>query len=294
MDGVFYCRSELTCPWGAELPPMPDTLFFHVVTQGSCWLIDATGERWRLRQGDLAVLPHGAGHVIVDELDSPAPNIFDIEHDYITPQYAILRHGGGGEQVNMICGGVRFGHPAARSLVRMLPAMIHVDATTGRTEWQWLPTLLALMAAETSETRPGGEAVVTRLSDVLVIQAIRSWIATDPAARPGWLGALQDPRIGHAIAMIHREPERDWSVASLAREVAMSRSSFSARFSELVGESAMQYVTRWRMQLAVDLLGEGELPIAAIADRLGYGSEAAFSRAFKRTMGEPPGAARRS
>jgi AraC-like DNA-binding protein len=293
MDGVFYCRSELTGPWGIDMPPMDDTVFFHVVTRGDCWLVDATGRRWRLRAGDLAVLPHGTGHAIADAPDSATCDIFDIPHDQVTAQYAILRHGGGGEQVSMICGGVRFGHPAARSLVEMLPPMIHVEATTERAEWQWLPALLALMADETRTTRAGGEAVVTRLSDILVIQAIRAWIDTDPGAQTGWLGALHEPRIGHAIAMIHRAPERDWSLASLAAEVAMSRSSFAARFTALVGEPAMQYVTRWRMTLAVDLLGEGQLSIAQIAERLGYGSEAAFGRAFKRMMGEPPGVVRR-
>ena len=209
------------------------------------------------------------------------------------PPYAILRHGGGGAGALLICGAVSFGHPAARSLVELLPEIIRIDAAAGLAEWQWMPALLGLMANETRETRPGGEAVVTRLSDILVIQAIRSWIDRDPAARTGWLGALRDPRIGHAIALIHREPERQWSVAVLAAEVAMSRSSFSARFTELVGESAMQYVSRWRMHLAVDLLRDQQLSVFQVAERLGYRSEAAFSRAFKRFTGTNPGAVRR-
>ncbi len=294
MDGVFYCRSELSAPWGLGLPPMPDCLFFHVVTTGRCWLVDSAGEQRWLRSGDLAVLPHGAGHRLLDDLDTPARSIFDLPHDYISHQYAILREGGGGEPVQLICGAVRFGHPAARSLVEMLPEIIHVDATAGASEWQWLPALLGLMATETRETRPGGEAVVTRLSDILVIQAIRSWIDHDPAARTGWLGALKDPRIGHAIAAIHREPDRDWTVASLAAEVAMSRSAFAARFTDLVGEPAMGYVTRWRMYLAADLLGTDRLTVAQVATRLGYSSEAAFSRAFKRHTGTNPGEVRRA
>jgi AraC-like DNA-binding protein len=147
--------------------------------------------------------------------------------------------------------------------------------------------------AEARELRPGGEAVITRLGDILVIQAIRSWIETDPAARTGWLGALQDPQIGHAISLIHREPARDWTVASLADELAMSRSAVAARFTELVGEHAMQYVTRWRMQVAVSSLREEGATVAQLASRLGYRSEAAFARAFKRVIGLPPGAMRR-
>ena len=156
-----------------------------------------------------------------------------------------------------------------------------------------MPSVLRLMASEASELRPGGEAVITRLGDILVIQAIRAWIESDPAAQRGWLGALQDPQIGRAISYIHRDPARNWTVASLAHELAMSRSAFAARFTELVGEPAMQYVTRWRMQVAVAALKEEGATVGELADRLGYQSEAAFSRAFKREYGMPPAAWRR-
>jgi AraC-like DNA-binding protein len=116
----------------------------------------------------------------------------------------------------------------------------------------------------------------------------------DAAGQTGWLGALQDPRIGRAMSLVHRDPARPWSVASLARETAMSRSAFAARFTELVGEPVMQYVTRWRMQVALDWLRTDDVPVAALAARLGYESEAAFSRAFTRTVGISPGAVRRS
>jgi AraC-like DNA-binding protein len=135
--------------------------------------------------------------------------------------------------------------------------------------------------------------VITRLADILVIQAIRAWIERDPAARTGWLGALRDPQIGRAITLIHREPARDWSVASLAHEVAMSRSAFAARFTELTGEPPMHYVARWRMYTALTWLGEEDAGLGELAARLGYQSEAAFSRAFKRVIGVSPGAARR-
>ncbi len=292
MDGMFYCRSELTAPWGIDLPPMPDCLWFHVVTSGSCLLVDSAGEQHQLRQGDVAVLSHGAGHRAMDVEDSPTPLVFDLPHDYISRQYAILRHGGGGEQTNVICGLVQFGHPVARALVDVLPELIRIDSSSDGPQWQWLPGILSLMAAETKKTQPGGEAVVTRLCDILVIQAIRAWIEADQTAATGWLGAMRDPTIGHAIAMIHREPERDWTVANLAAEVAMSRSSFSARFTELVGKPAMQYVTEWRMHMATDLLSEEQLSIAEVAVRLGYQSEAAFSRAFKRETGVSPSRAR--
>jgi AraC-like DNA-binding protein len=158
---------------------------------------------------------------------------------------------------------------------------------------EWMQSTLRLMAAEAEELRPGGEAVITRLGDILVIQAIRSWIGSDPAAQTGWLGALQDRQIGRAISLIHRDPARAWTVASLADEVAMSRSAFAARFTELVGEPAMQYVARWRMNVALNSLKEERATVAELASRLGYRSEAAFARAFKRVIGVPPGAVKR-
>ena len=150
------------------------------------------------------------------------------------------------------------------------------------------------MAIEAKERRPGGEAVTTRLGDILVIQAIRSWIETDPAAQTGWLGALQDRQIGRAISLIHRDPTRAWTVASLAGELAMSRSAFAARFTELVDEPVMHYVTRWRMLVAVEALREDGATVGELASRLGYRSEAAFARAFKRVIGLAPGTVKRA
>jgi AraC-like DNA-binding protein len=155
-----------------------------------------------------------------------------------------------------------------------------------------LQDTLRLMALEVDEMRPGGEAVLTRLADVLVIQAIRTWLETDDAARTGWLGALADRHVGRALALIHRDPARDWTVASLAAELALSRSSFAARFTELVGEPVMAYVTRWRMHVALDRLQSGDTTVAQLAGTLGYRSEAAFSRAFKRVVGTSPGKVR--
>ena len=159
---------------------------------------------------------------------------------------------------------------------------------------EWIQSTLRFMAAEARQLRPGGETSITRLADILVIQVIRSWIDQDPAAQTGWLGALQDRQIGRAIAFIHRDPARAWTLASLADEVAMSRSAFAARFTLLVGEPAMRYLARWRMHLAQTWLAADDLGLAEVAGRLGYQSEAAFSRAFKRFMGVSPGAVRRA
>src|SRR5262245_8628403 len=291
MNGAFYCRSDLSAPWGLTLPPMPGYIWFHAPTAGQA-LLEARGSgAVLLRAGDFALVPHGEGHALRSDVEAPAPDILQLEREPLSDRYELLRHGGGGAQTMLICGAVRFDHPAARNLVEIMPATIHLEASGAHMEWM-LDTL-RLMAAEARDLRPGGEAVITRLADILVVQAIRSWLETDPAARTGWIGALQDKQVGRAIALIHREPERPWTVESLARELAMSRSAFAARFTELVGEPVMHYVARWRMQIAAGSLRDESATVAELAGRLGYRSEAAFARAFKRVTGIPPGAVRR-
>lgn len=292
MSGTFYCRSEVTAPWGVDLPPMPDCLMFHVVTAGRCWL-QVPGEPMRqLQPGDLVLVPHGHGHRLLSDPGVPAVGLFDLPREIASERYEVLRHGGGGAAVQMICGAVRFEHPAARHLVQMLPAVIAVDASSPP-QAEWMYSTLRFMAAEAQQMRPGGEAVMTRLADILVIQAIRAWLEQGAAAHTGWLRALQDRQLGRVIARIHRDPAHPWTLASLAAEAAMSRSAFAARFTQLVGEPAMQYVTRWRMHLAESWLKEPATGVAETGARLGYQSEAAFSRAFKRHTGRPPGAVRR-
>jgi AraC-like DNA-binding protein len=292
MNGAFYCCSNLTAPWGMTMPPMPGYIWFHVVTSGRFLLETDDGHTEWIELGGLSLVPHGKGHKLRSEPGASAPGVLDLPLEQISDRYEILRYGGGGAPTTLICGAVRFDHPAARNLVEILPQSIHIRASESPGT-EWMQGTLQLMAAEAKELRPGGEAVMTRLADILVIQAIRAWLETDPAARTGWLGALRDRQIGRAIALIHRDPARVWTVASLASELAMSRSAFAARFSELVDEPAMQYLTRWRMQLALNALKEEGATVAELANRLGYRSEAAFARAFKRVIGKPPGAVRR-
>ena len=292
MDGMFYTRSEFSAPWGLALPEMPDFLMFHVVTSGRCWLEDGETGAHLLEPGIFALVPHGQGHKLTSAPGVHTPNLFDLPRQQVSKRYEILRHGSGGESAHMICGAVRFEHPAARHLVKLLPRSIVIN-TWNSSQSNWLQSTLRLMADEASHLRPGGEELVTRLADILVIQAIRTWIEEDPAAQTGWLGALQDPQIGQALLLIQRDPARAWTVAGLAEEVAMSRSAFAARFTDLVQESPMQYLTRWRMHTALSWLKEEELPVGDVAFRLGYQSEAAFNRAFKRVIGMTPGVAKR-
>ena len=292
MSGTFYSRSDLSAPWGVTLPEMKGSLMFHFVTSGSCQL-EIKGEKpCVLRPGDLMLVPHGEGHLLSSGRTQMKMKLFDLPREMVSDRYEILRYAGGGAATSLICAVVRFDHPAAQHLVKHLPRLIHIEAASSP-HLDWINSMLRFMAAEVGELRPGGEAVITRLADILVIQTLRAWIARNPAGQAGWFSALQHPQIGRALAHVHRDPARAWTLELLAAEAGMSRSAFAARFTELVGESTMQYVARWRMHLAFTWLKEGDTPVANLADQLGYESEAAFSRAFKRLMGASPGSVRR-
>jgi AraC-like DNA-binding protein/mannose-6-phosphate isomerase-like protein (cupin superfamily) len=292
MSGVFYCRSEFTAPWGLALPAFERCMMFHVVTSGECQLQVKGADPRTLRPGDLALVPHGDGHKLVSRAGARTRDLFDLPRELVSDRYEILRHGGGGAATVVVCGVVRFDHPAAHDLIRLLPRVIGIDAWSSP-EAEWIQSTLRFMAFEARELRAGGETVITRLADILVVQAIRSWMSSDPVAQTGWLGALRDKQVGRAIALIHRDPAHQWEVATLANSVGMSRSAFAARFTELVGEPAMQYATRWKMRTAQMWLKEDDASLSELAGRLGYESEAAFSRAFKRFIGVSPGATRR-
>ncbi|MEM7681800.1 MAG: AraC family transcriptional regulator [Planctomycetota bacterium] len=291
MDGVFYARSHLTAPWGIDLPPMTDTLMFHVVTRGVCYIQDGPDQHHTLPAGTFTLLPRAQRHVLVSAPGAPVEDLFDLPRQEIGDRYEVLVHGRGGDRCDLVCGAVSMQHPAARRLVDLLPDRIVVESWSAA-QTDWFQSILRLIAHETESLAPGSEAVVTRLADVLVIQAIRSWIERDPAASTGWLGALRDPQVGRALAAVHRHPERSWTVENLAEHAAMSRSAFAARFVELVGQTPIDYARQWKMRIAEDRLRNGE-PVSELAYALGYASEAAFRRAFKRVTGTAPGAARR-
>lgn len=294
MNSVFYTRSVFTAPWGLSMPPLPNCVMFHVVTAGRCWIRvnHLSSEAKPLEPGDFVLVPHGHGHELLSTPDAYAANLFDLHREHVSERYEILHHGNGGAPTNMVCGAVRMDHPAAKHLLDQLPAEIIIKPWASP-QTEWMHSTLRLMASETATLRPGGEAVITRLADILVIQAIRHWLSENETAGSGWLSALKDEQIGLALQSIHREPANNWSVELLAERAAMSRSGFAAKFHALVGEPPMQYVRRWRMYAALNMLAEENVSLGELADRLGYQSEAAFSRAFKKVLGISPGAARK-
>lgn len=287
-----FCRSELAAPWGLALPPS-DYAHFHVVERGGAWLRLKGAPPLALAGGDLVVVPHGTGHTLTDSPASRARPLAEMAA--ARPQAAgcaVLRSAGGGAETQLVCGSFRFERPEAHPLLALLPPVIHLRPAQGEAA-EWLAATLRLLAWETRAGRPGSEAIVSRLTDVIFVQALRAWVDGLPEGRGGWLGALRDRQVGAALGHIHRTPEQAWTNASLAAAVGMSRSRFAARFSALVGEPPLTYLTRWRLETAAELLLGPGLGLAEVAARVGYASEAAFSKAFRRQFGAPPSAWRR-
>lgn len=291
LEGTLYCRGELTAPWCIAVPRLTGLLTFLVITSGRCWLVLDGQAPLRMEQGTLALIPHATPHRICSDPGLPGRLLLDIPVEKVSERFEVMRYGGGGEMTRAMYGVVRFDHVAARHLISHLPQVVRIDS------WEddagsWLQSTLRFIAREAALLRPGGETVITRLADVLVIQAIRSWLDTAPEADQGWLAALRDPRIGRALALIHKEPGASWSLDGLARAVCMSRSAFAARFTAMVGSAPMAYITQWRLNVARARLVETTDPQADIALELGYQSEAAFCRAFKRHFLVSPGSLR--
>ncbi len=293
LSGCVYACSRLTAPFGVELPPIEGHMMFHIVTAGSCWLEVDGREALKLDHGGLALVPHGLGHRLVDDQGRETISFFDLPVERVTERYERLDHGGGGHECRLICVVVRYDHAIAEHLVDALPPLLYLDGW-GASDDRWLADTLRFIAREAETLRPGGETVITRLADILMIQMIRHWIEGETDIDAGWLAALRDDHLGRAIAAIHRDPGADWTLETLARTAAMSRSAFAARFTEVVGEPAMRYLTRWRLRLARAALRESGEPLGDVAERYGYRSEAAFCRAFKREFNTTPGRDRRA
>jgi AraC-like DNA-binding protein len=288
MSGTFYCACRFESPWGVAIPESAVEARFHLVTEGTATVYGPDIQPIVLAQGDFILLPRGAAHCVVDQLGSPLIRYEEISPEYLSERYAQYQRGGEGPGTRLVCVTARFDDPLAQRLLSLLPPSIHVRSSSADREW--MHQTVQLISSEAKDLRPGGETIITRLADVLVIQAIRSCIEHECGPRVGWLGAMQDARIGRVITLIHQKPEHAWSLASLAKQVGMSRSALSARFKQLVGDSVMHYLAAWRMHVALSSLRQDRIDLGQLAERVGYQSETAFNRAFRRHVGEPPGA----
>ena len=286
MTGVFYAVSHLRAPWGMAIPPMPGTIVFHLVTEGRLEL-EVDGETAEMSAGDIVLVPNGTGHTIRDAPGSPATPLFDLPREEIGERYERLRIEGTGARTELVCGAVGFTGLGVARLVRSLPPVL---AAGQGADAAWMRAAFEVIGAESQHPRPGSDVVTARLADVLVVQVVRSWLESGASPDRGWVAGLRDPLLGRALAAFHAEPGASWTLESLAAVAGMSRSAFAARFRERLGEPPMTYVTAWRMDVAARLVREEDLPLARVAERVGYQSEAAFNRAFRRAHGVTPGA----
>ncbi|MBC7807940.1 MAG: AraC family transcriptional regulator [Akkermansiaceae bacterium] len=290
ISGVSYGRCELTHPWGIDFPPQSPARF-HFVASGCCWLYSADLGWMRLEAGDVALLPHGAGHAIADAVRGPTRPLNEIPLEQIGDKIYRMSSGGGGATSLLFCCSVSFEEPSIHPLLELMPSVLLVRGVA--TDDATLPLILEAMASEVMTQRVGAATVLTRLADVVIARIIRAWVEAPHAETTGWLAAIRDPKLGAALAAIHRDPGHPWSVESLAAIAQTSRSIFSERFTGTVGMSPARYLARWRMHVASVWFRSERLTVAQVAERLGYESEASFSRAFKRLVGVPPGTLRR-
>lgn len=303
-SGIFL-EAEFTAPWcinsapGREdvrdlLPDAEHVAIYHLVTAGECRarLPDRT-DHISLRAGDLLMFPHGDGHVMGSDVLLPAQDSWEMVQAGEAGGLARIVHGGGGAPTRFVCGFMACDKRLCRPLLGALPPMLKV--TLGESPAAgWIAATLHRGAAETHSPRPGADAVLGRLSELLFVEAIREYINSLSPSQQNWLAGLRDPHVGKALALLHARPAHQWTVEGLAADTGLSRSALADRFVELIGEPPMQYLTGWRMALAAQALANTNDAVTRVAETVGYESEAAFNRAFKREFGIPPAAWRRT
>ena len=290
LKGWLSSRRELAGPWRYDFAQSKDSTF-HVISFGGAFLQveGETGPR-RVEDGDVVLFPTGHPHSLFDDPASPTLRVVHLDYNPQRERH-IVGCEGAGPKLLMLCGAFHFEYPNDLPLLHRLPKLIHIGGAQGQMD-PGLGGIVQLIARESASRQPGTDIMLKRLTELLFIQVIRLWIERQGEAHGGWAGALRDQPVSTALDLIHGAPERRWTVKELAEAAALSRSAFSARFTELVGEPPMTYLTRWRMLRATRLL-KNEVRMESVAEQLGYESEAAFRKAFKRELGIPPAQYRR-
>lgn len=301
LKGAVFLHVDASAPWAAEsdearkvlasvMPGAEHLISYHVVTEGRCYGRLLDGEALELETGDVIVFPHGDRHVLASAPDLRSANGPERYPKPPHPLLPIAVNLGGGRppRSKVVCGFLGCDARPFNPLLDQLPRVLHVrtrDAGDGR-----LREFTELVVAESRERRAGGESILAKLSEVMFVEVVRRHLASLPADQTGWLAGLRDPVVSRALAQLHERAADAWTVERLARAVGASRSVLAERFTALLGRPPMQYLAQWRMQLASALLRGGGRKLAAIALAVGYDSEAAFSRAFKKLVGVAPGA----
>lgn len=304
LDGAVYIDAEFSAPWcveagyglpceASQLAGADHIIFFHCLIEGACRVRLSDGsETLTLASGDLVVFPHDHRHVLGTDLGLRAVASDDIAPETPASELIRLRHGGGGAVTRFVCGYLACNRRATASLLAALPQMLKVSLG-GDPAAGWLLDLLRLGVQQSQVEEAGVRSIRVKLAELLMVEALRRHAASLPDSATGWLAGLRDPLVGRVLSLMHRRPADPWTVDSLARAVASSRSVLAERFATITGEPPIQYLARYRLALAAQALRVGDAPIGTIFEAAGYGSEAAFTRAFKREYGMPPAAWRR-
>lgn len=298
LTGAIFLRAEFTSPWAYESPAPPELtrilspqaerlILFHIIAEGQCTMSLASGDEVHVKAGDVVVLPYGDQHLVSSSEPAEPVKIVSLMQPPPWKDFPVMQWGGGGPRTSFVCGYLHCDDPIFDPVVRALPPIFSVTPDSGPTaSWVASSIQYALQATDGSAAAEGGIGV--RLPELLLAEVLRLYITSRPAKLTGWLAALQDPYVGPAMAHIHADPASDWTADELARRSACSRSTLDDRFRRLVGRSAMRYLLDWRIRLAASLLRDSSLGVAAVGYRVGYDSEVAFNRAFKRSFGLPP------
>jgi AraC-like DNA-binding protein len=297
LEGAIFFRSEFTEAWAYESPPRAEIIdflhpgaqrliMFHVVAAGTCWVSVGDDRHWA-SQGDIVVLPYGDQHSVGGAGDAELVSISSLLGALSWDTLPVLRHGEGGPRTDIVCGYLHSDDPLFDPALRALPPVFVVTPPPGpAADWVASSIEYALAAGAAAQ----GASPSSRLPEALLVEVLRLHLATAPAAERGWIAALRDPVLAPALAELHAAPERRWTVADLAAAVTVSRSSLDDRFRQVLGRSPIRYLAEWRMHLAQQLLASTDRTIFEISRQVGYDSEEAFSRAFKRSRGVAPSA----
>ncbi|WP_426954584.1 AraC family transcriptional regulator [Muricoccus radiodurans] len=297
LKGALFYLVEAAPPWvvtapsaqevaAAVMPGCDHVMEFHAFFEGECWGGPLDHPQERIRAGEIILFPRGDPHVFRSAPDIPPPPPTMSRQGSVPIR---LRLGGSGAPAaRFVCGFLGCDARPFNPLIEALPRMLRIPAQEGP-----LDALMRLAVAETTSPRAGGEALRARLAEMMFVEAVRTHLAALPDGTGGWLGGLRDPQVGRVLGLLHGQPAHPWALDDLAREAGLSRTVLHERFAALVGHPPMQYLARWRMQLAASRLAQGSDKVVSIAMEVGYESEAAFNRAFKRLLGMPPAAWRR-
>jgi AraC-like DNA-binding protein len=283
LNGTLLFHYELGCPWSLALPRFPDAVF-HYLSRGSAIVALEDGRTLPMADGDFVLIARGEPHILCSDLRVKPFPLLGL--DRLPAHLGVVHHGGGREPFStMICGYFSLSRPSRNSVLELLPPVLQLRPAADQ---DWLGTILQRMVGESAVQRPGQFAVLSRITEVLFVEVLRSWIKSLGPGEGGWLGAIADPHIGKALQLIHEGPERAWTLSELGRHTGLGRSALSARFTRLVGQPVHRYLVARRMDEAAFMLESGDDAIARIATCVGYETTTAFSKVFKQHYGFSP------